>query len=129
MDLKEPEQLFVNRFITREKQERYLNFLASSRTRNKFLDKLYHLNDFNWHLFREIPGSENEKAAITSKLKSKNISTCWVISANPEFDGRLMTVEEAPNEVVGTEASVLMFGNAEVIYYEGEAPHRRYLSL
>ncbi|KIC90089.1 hypothetical protein [Flavihumibacter solisilvae] len=130
MNLSRAEQHFVSRFIIKNKQERYLHLLNDNRTRIKFIEKLYHFNDFNWNLLREIPGSENEEEAIRLKLKSyKTISNCRVISSDPKFDGKSMSIEEAINNVVGIEASILIFGDGDVIYYEGEAPNRRFISI
>ena len=50
------EQTFINKFVIKDKQERYLTFLAKDKTRKKFITELYHFNDFNWKLFQEIPG-------------------------------------------------------------------------
>ncbi len=124
------EQTLIKKFVIKDKQERYLTFLAKDETRNKFIDELYHFNDFNWKLFREIPGSENEGQAVALKVKSsKNISTCYVISTDEEYDGKLMSVNEAIENAIGIEGTILIFGDADIIYYEGEAPKNRYISI
>lgn len=124
------ERTLIKKFVIKDKQERYLTFLSNDRTRNKFVDTLYHFNDFNWKLFREIPGNDNERQAIYLKVKShKNISTCFIISTDPNFDGKLMSVGEAIENATGIEGTILIFGDAEIIYYEGEAPKNRYISL
>jgi hypothetical protein len=124
------ERALINKFITKDKQERYLTFLAKDKTRNKFLDELYHFNDFNWKLFREIPGNENEGQIVALKVKSnKNITTCLVISTDHEYDGKFMSVDEAIENVIGIEGTILIFGDADIVYYEGEAPKNRYISI
>jgi hypothetical protein len=124
------EQTLIKKFITKDKQERYLTFLSKDKTRKKFTDELYHFNDFDWKLFREIPGGENEVQTVVLKVKSnKNISTCSVISAHPEYDGKVMLVEEAIKNAIGIEGTILIFGEADIVYYEGEAPKRRYISI
>jgi hypothetical protein len=124
------EQTLIKKFVIKDKQERYLTFLTKDKTRNKFIDELYHFNDFNWKLFREIPGSENEGQAVASKVKnSKNISTCCVISTDQEYDGKLMSVDEAIENAIGIEGTILIFGDADIVYYEGEAPKNRYISI
>jgi hypothetical protein len=125
-----PEQALINKFVTSNKRERYLTFLAKNKTRNKLLDELYHFKDFNWKLFREILGSEIPAQTVALKIKShKNISTCMVISTDAEYDGKLMSVDEAIEKVIGVEGTILIFGEAEVVYYEGEGPGNRYLSI
>jgi len=124
------EQTLIKKFVKKDKQDRYLAFLSKGKTRTKFTNELYHFNDFNWNLFREIPGNENEGQAITLKVKNnKNISTCKVISADPNFDGKVMSVEEAIKNAIGIEGTILIFGDADIVYYEGEAPKSRYISI
>lgn len=124
------EQALIKNFVIQGKQDRYLSFLANDKTRKKFTRELYHFNDFNWKLFREIPGSEIGRETIIREVKSrKHISTCHVISAKSEYDGQTMSISEAIENVIGIEGTILIFGNAEVIYYEGEAPNRRYRSI
>ena len=124
------EKIFIKKFVVKDKQDRYLTFLEKEKTRNKFTEKLYHFNDFNWELFRKIPGNKSEENTIAFKVKNKkNFSTCFVISTDSEYDGKTMLVEEAIENVVGIEGSILIFGDAEIIYYEGEAPSRRYISI
>jgi hypothetical protein len=122
------EQAFIKKFVIKDKQERYLGFLSKDKTRRKFMDALYHFDDFKWELFSAISGSEWD--IVAAKVKSnKNISTCSVISADDKFDGKVMPVDEAINNVIGTEGTVLIFGNADVVYFEGEGPYNRYISI
>jgi hypothetical protein len=123
------EQILINKFIVKEKQNRYLKFLSKENTRRKFTKELYHFSDFNWKLFRKIPGSENERETITSKLKGKkNVSSCYIISDDSKFDGKIFSVEYAITNVVGIEGTILIFGDAEIVYYEGEQRHNRYIN-
>jgi len=124
------EQTLIKKFVIKDRQERYLTFLAKDKTRNKFIDELYHFNDFNWKLFREIPGSENEGQTVAFKVQSnKSISTCYVISTDQEYDRKLLSVDEAIENVIGIEGTILIFGDADIIYYEGEPPKNRYISI
>lgn len=124
------EQSLIKKFVLKEKQERYLAFLSKDKTRYKFTNELYHFKDFKWKLFREIPGSENERQAIALKIKSNiNITTCSIISVNPEYDGKVMSVEEAIKGAIGIEGTILIFGNTDIVYYEGEATKKRYVSI
>jgi hypothetical protein len=114
----------------KEKQDRYLTFLANDKTRKKFTNELYHFHDFNWKLFREIPGNEIERQTMATRVNSKkSISTCSIISANAEYDGKIMAVNEAIKNAVGIEGTILIFSSAEIVYYEGEAPKNRYINL
>lgn len=126
----EIEQLFIKKFVIKNKQERFLNFLGNKKTRIKFTNELYHFKYLVGSLIREIKGNESEAAAILSKIQDKkDIVSCYVISVNSKFDGKLLSINEAIENLVGEEGSILVFGDAEVIYYEGEAPGRRYISI
>jgi hypothetical protein len=126
----ELEQTFIKKFVEEDKQERYLGFLANEKTRLKFTSELNYFKNLNWKLFREISGNESETAAILAKVKDKkNILKCYAISNRPRFDGKLFSIDEAVQNVVGEEETILIFGNAEVVYYEGEAPGNRYISI
>ena len=127
--INEQEQKLIAKFVNKAKQDRYLAFLSKEKTRHKFTEELYHFRNFNWNLFREIPGSESERETVASEVKKRKISTCYVISVNPEYDGKFIPVAEAIEDVIGTEGTILIFGVADFIYYEGEAPSRRYISI
>ena len=127
--INELEQKLIAKFVIKAKQDRYLTFLSKEKTRHKFIAELYHFRDFNWNLFREIPGSESEKEAVAAEVGRRKISTCYVISVDAEYEGKFLPVDEAIEDVIGIEGTVLIFGGADVIYYEGEAPSRRYISV
>lgn len=126
----EIEQNFIKKFIMKDKQERYLGFLAKDKTRSKFTGELHYLRDLNWRLFREIHGNESEANVILAKVNSKkNILNCWIISYWREIDRKVFSIDEAIKNIVGREDTILIFGDAEVVYYEGEAPGNRYISI
>lgn len=124
------DQLLIEKFVIKRKRERYLNFLSTEKRRNGFTGELYHFNDFNWELFREIHGSEKVSEVITELINKKKITpTCYVISTNSKFDGKHFSLTEAIEEILGTEATLIIFGNADIVYYEGEPPFNRYITL
>ncbi len=126
----EAEQSLIKKFVNKDKQERYLRFVAKEKTRWKFLNELHYFKDFNWKLLHEIPGNENVRDAIIAKVKGKkDISSCYVISYHSQYDGKLYSVDNAINNLIGIEEIILIFGNADIVYYEGEAPNNRYLSI
>jgi hypothetical protein len=123
----EIELAFVKKFVKKDKQERYLGFLSNEKTRSKFTNELHYFKDFEWDLFNEVRGLDRD--AIIARIKDeKEISKCHVVSYRPEYDGKSYSIEDAIN-LVGTEEIILIFGNADVVYYEGEAPGNRYISI
>lgn len=124
------EELLIRKFVVQNKQERYLTFLAKEKTRKKFKNQLYHFNDFKWNLFRNIGDNENPRMAVASKLNSnKNISTCSIISVDRTLDGKLLPADEAMENAIGVEGTILIFGEAEIVYYESEAPKGKFVSV
>ena len=124
------EEKFIEKFLIKEKKDRYLTFVKKEKTRKKLLNELYHFKDFNWKLFKEIKNSENERDVILKKIANwKNIGTCYVISVDQLYDGKTFTVHQAIEEIVGVEGTILIFGEMEVVYYEAEAFDGRYISL
>jgi hypothetical protein len=123
------ERLLIEKFVKKEKKNRYLTFIEKEKTRKKFLSELYHFKDFNWKLFEEIPGNQKEVGVILKKLNDKkNISDCYIISVNENFDGKTFSIQDAIKKLEGIEGTIKIFGDAEVIYYEGESPSNRYIS-
>ena len=125
------EQQFIKRFVIKSKQGRYLSFIENSKRRGTFLGMLYHGQDLNKQLLQDLRGSSlPESIAIRTKADSlKNGDKCYVISINKKLDGREISLAEAIEKVVGQEGTLLLFGDGIGVYYEGEPPHNRFLSL
>jgi hypothetical protein len=118
----------INTFIVKEKQARYIEFISSTQTRNKFIDNLPHFRDLQWDLFEEITNDDE----ILNRLKSlkSHIKDCYIISEDNKIDQKIFPVQEAIKTIGGyrDHATMLVFGNAELVYFEGEPPHNRYIS-
>lgn len=118
----------IEKFVRKEKQARYKQFISSIKNRKKFLSELPHFKDFRLELFEEV--RVNEREIIFNKLKSlkSNQNTCYVISENSTIDQKQILVEEAISFLDSDLATILVFGQAEMIYYEGEPPNNRLIS-
>ena len=117
----------IKKFVTKEKQSRYLQFISSQKSRSKFVFDLPHFSHFKWELLDEI--YKNEAEEIKLRLKAVNIKTkdCYVISENSDIDQQVLPFDEALPEI-GNMATILVFGEARLIYFEGEPPKNRYIS-
>jgi hypothetical protein len=126
MDI-ELESKVIKRFIVNNKHERYLTFIKADKTRGKFVDELAHFSS-QLKGFEEIKG--NEWKVLEEKLKSLgNPTTCYVISENRKNDARRMDVETALKETIGYgSGTLIVFGDANQVYYEGEGPSDRWIS-
>lgn len=124
------EEKFINHYVLKVKRSRYLGFIKLLKSRGKFLEMLYHGQDLDKSRFQDLNDvGLHENEAITTKLKTLKGILCYVISVNTALDGRELSLTDALAQVVGREGNIIIFGELEAVYYEGEAPYNRYLSL
>lgn len=121
------ESKVIQRFIVTNKQDRYLTFIKKEKTRHKFVNELAHFSS-QLKDFEEIKG--NEWKAIENALANLgNPNDCYVISESSRMDGKRMSIKEALTEVIGNGmGTLLVFGDASQVYYEGEGPGDRWIS-
>lgn len=120
------ESKVIENFIIKSKRERYLNFIKKSKTRKKFTDELAHFSN-QLELFEEI--RNNERSVIDAQLKRLGLKgECYVISENNELDGKRMAIDKALSEAIGMGmGTLIVFGDAELVFYEGEGPSDRWI--
>ena len=119
----------IKKFVDKAKQERYIQFVSSQKNRYKFIRDLSHFNDFKWDLFDAVNG--NEEQIILQALQNNNIvsKTCYVISENADIDSRIIEIKKAISETAGySMGTILVFGNADMIYFESESMNTRFIS-
>ena len=113
----------IKRFFKKGKQERYIGFVSSVKNRKKFILELPHLKDLNWENFTEAPSIDIINTVVKGKADS-----CYVISESSAVDGSCLPIDQAIALTDNGFAMIVVFGDANQIYYEGEPPHNRYLS-
>jgi hypothetical protein len=119
----------IEKYIDKNKQERYIKFVSSDKNRSKFINDLAHFKHLKWELFDKIESSEIEKVTSVVKQIKPPISNCYVISENPLIDTKILTIEDALKNTIGYDmATILVFGNADFIYFEDEGFKRRFIS-
>ena len=119
----------IQRFVNKDKQERYLGFISSPKNRWKFINELPHFKDFKWNLLEAI--SKDEENTILAAMKSYNLhqNSCYVISFDPKIDTKEMDVSDAIGEVANYNmGTILVFGDAKMIVYGGEEIKSTYIS-
>ena len=131
--LLEHEQETIRAFVLRNKQERFLGFIANPKNRKKFLQELGHFRWFDQRFVtpvlrkvdpslalwdRHVQGNKN----IARLLKSKGAGQmCWVISEDAEIDGRESDLESALENVHGRGiGTILSCIPGKLAYFEGE---------
>lgn len=113
----------IEKFFKKEKQDRYIGFVSSDKNRQKFIRELSHLRDLQWNLFDEV-SSFNPKQI--QRLESNQ--ACYVISEDASVDKTFIAVDKIHELTDSGNAFILVFGEAELLYYEGEPPFNRYMS-
>jgi len=119
----------IKNFVDKEKQDRYIQFVSSPLNRHKFINDLAHFKFLNWDLF--IPVNKNEELLILNTLRQNNLpsKTCYVISENQDIDKKTTDIKDAIKETVGHgNGTILVFGEADMVFFEGEEMNTRYIS-
>ena len=106
----------IKKFVNKAKQDRYIQFVSSSKNRHKFIDDISHFNFLKWDKFDEVKGNE-EQIILTTLQKNKVADkSCYVISENKEIDTKTLDTKEAISETVGYGmGTILVFGNADIV--------------
>ena len=119
----------IKRFIIKTKKDRYLGFISNAKTRNKFTNSLAHFSqDLRKELFNEIKGDER-KVILDSIKTLGNLKDCYLISENIELDQKRLDIETALNITIGYGmGTLIVFGDARIVYYEAEGPSDRWIS-
>ncbi len=129
----EHEEATIRSFVVRDKQERFLSFIANPKSRRKFTGELANFSWFDQRFTIEVPwkvdpslslwgrhlqGIENISRLLRSKSAGK---TCWVISGNPRIDRSEMDLDAALESVVTSDwGTILSFVPGKLAYFEGE---------
>ncbi len=109
MALNTHEQEFARNFIVPEKRARYLSLLESKSGRKKILNGFNHCCDLDPRFAHRIPSNQSSAASIEHILRQKGApDTCYVMSDNPNIDGREMPLTEALSKIVGMDAGTLV---------------------
>lgn len=122
------EAAVIRRFVEPARQERFLGFVAQARTRPKFIRELHHLQFLRYELFERVPAGEH--AFIQQRLRAfPHLTSCYVISEDARIDQHVLPIEEGLSHVIGADmGSLLVFGQAELVYAEAEGVNLRWLS-
>ena len=124
----EIESKVINRFVIKAKRDRYLTFIKSEKTRPKFINDLSHINFLQKELFDKVEGNEYE--FIKQRIKELgNLKDCYVISEIQRIDKKRLDIDTALSETIGADqGTLLVFGDAEILYSEAEGLNNRWIS-
>jgi len=118
----------VGTFVSRQRQDRYLELLKSARGRAKVRKKLAHFDDFDPRFVVGIPISKQTAALIEQLLVSLGAPRrCSVFSELEERDSSDITLREALDAVVGGGVGAVILCGPGLAFYESEEPGNRFL--
>jgi hypothetical protein len=118
----------VRAFVLRNRRDRYLKLLDTTRGRDKFRSALAHFRDLDPRYATRVSGGDMA-FAIGARLRAKGAgSTCYVLSESAELDDREVPLTQALDEVyargLGTFLSCVP---GRLAYFEGEEASERYI--
>ena len=119
----------IKKFVNKAKQDKYIQFVSTLKNRPKFINDLSHFNFLKLDKFDKLEKNE-EQIIFTTLQKNKVVDkTCYIISENKNIDTKTLDIKQAIIETVGYGmGTILVFGNADIIYYECETMNTRYIS-
>jgi hypothetical protein len=97
------EQALIAAFVTRNKRNRYREFLSDPRLRHKFTRQLAHFTDFDPRYRLPIPSSKLFVDNIVIELRRRRCPNfVFAVSEDPRLDQKELPLFEALTEVVGS---------------------------
>jgi len=129
------EAAVIRAFVPRDKQERFLGFLANPKNRKKFTESLSHFRWFDrrfavslqWKVDQDPKltpwekhhsGIENIRRLLTARGAGE---TCWAMSEDSEIDGRELDLREALEHISGRQiGTILSCVAGKLAYFESE---------
>ncbi len=123
------EEQFARSFIVPEKRSRYLELLGSEKGRKKVRAGLYHCLDVDQRFATLLKSEAQTTINVERILRSKGSpESCYLISADGDFDGREMSLSEALFEVVGSNSGTFVSClPGRLGYFEFEDIGERYI--
>ncbi len=119
----------IQRYIDKTKQDRFITYISSPKKRYKFTAELAHFNYFKRDLFTEVVGSIEQTILQTLQNAGVSSELCYAISEDPELDAHTLDTVQAIREIVGRgNGTMLVFGDADILFFEGEGMKNRYIS-
>jgi hypothetical protein len=124
---KEHEESLVKAFILPERRGRWLELLASPKSRKRLLSALAHHAPIDPRFSHLIPASQQSRKGIEELLRSKGApDTCHVISEDSGIDAQELSLSDALERVqdYGTFLSCIA---GRLAYFQFEDVGHRYI--
>jgi len=117
------------RFLVGEWRARFRESLAPAKRRDTSRSQLPHLSHLDPRF--TTPVSAQSAAELAAQLREKGAEEdCYLLSEDPELDGRVLPLDEALALIVGSDSQHTTFVScmpAKLAYFHEEDPAHRYL--
>ena len=115
---------FVDAYVMKSKRSRYKKLLGNPTKRGKILDRINHNADLDYEKAIRLSGAQAFSSQLIRKLSAFEIDAqCWLISDDPELDGKLLQMREASELTAGADWGTIMICPPKPIaVYRAEAP-------
>jgi hypothetical protein len=118
----EHELNIIKTFVTKERQQRYINLISTKKGRAKFRLYIAHFQDIDKHFCSLLTPSIKIPNNLLDLLKSKGApDICYIISENSKYDQKELQLQDAVNKLFHSGIAYFLScipGN--LAYYEGE---------
>jgi hypothetical protein len=116
------EQQLIRAFFLPAKRDRYIEMIASTRGRQKFLRELSHFKSLDPQYSIGLPNAVHTPGEIANFLHKKGAPpSCWVTSEDRDLDRKEMPLVEALKKIVGYQmGTFLTCVPGKLAYFEDE---------
>lgn len=118
------ERSFVEIFIRKEKQDRYLSFLKGPKHRQNILERFNHKLDYKPSLAQQLPPAARNKQYLMEYLRSLYVNgTCHFMADGNELDGQNLRLERAVEELLDNcWGALIICPPKPIVIYKEEDP-------
>ena len=131
MDDSEQHEQGLARFLVGEWRARFRESLAPGKRRDVLRSQLPHLTHLDPRFARRVAVDDQSAAAIGAQLREKGAGErCYLLSEDPELDGRELELDAALVEIVDGESRFATFVScvpAQLAYFHEQEPANRFL--
>jgi hypothetical protein len=122
------ETLLIKNFVIKDRQERYLNLMATAKGRKKFRTYLAHFKDLESKFCQPVHKLQHSSELIVLLRSAGSPDLCYVISENSEYDMKTLPLADAVQRLFNSGfAFFLSCLPGKLAYYEGEERYQQFL--
>ena len=123
------EEAFIRKFIVKNRQPSYRYFLEKGTSNGYIASMLQHGQHLDYSLFQQMQGHPDKvRAAVLRQAAALKLKSGYIISFDERSNGLELPTEAAVNVACGQEATLLILGRNQLVYFETEHPSPGYLS-